>query len=136
MASATTYHPGGFNPSAPAQNRAEHWDTAGGYTRWDTTGTQVEQRALTSQESAALAAQDADLTTSTNASTTRTALQASLTRLTQIRTQADTLAATTGTRTGAQLSGDVRALATAVSDLALIERRLIRQTLALNEAVD
>lgn len=41
-----------------------------------------------------------------------------ITQDTAIKTQADVLSATTGTRTGAQLSNDVRALAQAVSILA------------------
>lgn len=42
-----------------------------------------------------------------------------ITQNTNVKTQADALAATTGTRTGAQLSGDVRSLAQAVGILAV-----------------
>ncbi len=57
MASQTTYHVGGFIPAAPAQNRAERWDSTG-YTRWDTAGVQQEQRPLTSDEQARMGAAD------------------------------------------------------------------------------
>lgn len=57
----TTYHPGGFQSSAPAQNRAVEI-AAGGLTRWDTAGGVVEQRALTAEETGLLAAQDATVT--------------------------------------------------------------------------
>lgn len=50
----TTYHPGGFDDTAPAHNRAEQWDTAAGtFTRWDTSGVEVERRAMTPDEIAA-----------------------------------------------------------------------------------
>lgn len=51
----TDYHPGGFNPSAPAFNRAAEWDTdAATFTRWDESGTVIESRPLTADEIAAL----------------------------------------------------------------------------------
>jgi hypothetical protein len=53
----TTYHPGGFDATAAAQNRADEYDsTAGTYTRWDPAGKLLEQRALTAAEIASLAA--------------------------------------------------------------------------------
>lgn len=76
----TTYHLGGFKPAAAAQNKAEQYDsTAGTYTRWDTSGAQVEQRPLTAQESSALAAQDAAATVAGNTDTLRSRAQAALT---------------------------------------------------------
>ncbi len=67
MATTVTYHAGGYRPSAPAQNRAEQQDNGPNtYTRWNTAGVQVEQRPLTTDEAAALAAQDTAQTASTN----------------------------------------------------------------------
>lgn len=67
-----TYHPGGYDAAKPAQNRAEEW-TANGYTRWSKAGAVLEQRALTADESATLAARDAEATKATNAQTIRQA---------------------------------------------------------------
>lgn len=68
----TSYHKGGFQPAAAAQNRAEQYDeTAGTYTRWDASGSQVEQRPLTSAESAALAVQAAQAAAAANGSSLR-----------------------------------------------------------------
>ena len=66
MGLIVTYHPGGFQPAAPAQNKAEQLDTATGYTRWNPAGTEVEQRPLTAAESATLVAHDASMTVSVN----------------------------------------------------------------------
>ena len=64
---ATTYHLGGYQPAAPAQNKAEQYDSvAGTYTRWNAAGAQVEQRAMTSAEVATATAADAAATRSTN----------------------------------------------------------------------
>lgn len=71
MGQNATYHQGGYIASAPAQNKAEQWDTAAGYTAWDTAGVVITQRALTSQEAAALAAQDAGAATTANGDTLR-----------------------------------------------------------------
>lgn len=59
MASHIIYHLGGFIPAAAAQGRAEQWDSTTGYTRWNADGAQQEQRPLTVDEAARLAAQDA-----------------------------------------------------------------------------
>jgi hypothetical protein len=52
--SATTYHPGGFLPTAPAGNEHERWDDATStYTAWDQSGVQTTTRAYTAAETAA-----------------------------------------------------------------------------------
>lgn len=72
MASRISYHPGGYQPLAPTKNVAELWDgQAGTYTRWDPSGAQLEQRALTSAEAAELAAVDTQNAADSNAATLR-----------------------------------------------------------------
>ena len=59
MSSQTRYYAGGYNATAPQQNRAETYDgVAGTYTSWAVDGTVTGTRALTAPEVAALAAQD------------------------------------------------------------------------------
>lgn len=66
MAPKVRYYPGGFQPNAPQQNRAELWDGGTGlYTAWDQAGTQTDQHPLSSSDLAVLAADDV-ATTSTN----------------------------------------------------------------------
>jgi len=56
----TTYHPGGYLPAKPAQNRAAEWDTtAGTHTAWDAKGNVIETRPLTPAEVASFAAAQA-----------------------------------------------------------------------------
>jgi hypothetical protein len=75
-----TYHLGGYDPSKPAQNRAEMNDGAAGtYTKRDATGAQIAQRALTADEAAALAAEDARNAADTNGATLRQQAAAALT---------------------------------------------------------
>lgn len=57
-------------------------------------------------------------------------------RLTTVRSQAQGIAATSGTLTGAQLSNSLRTLAAAVDDIAQFEIRLARRVLALYDAVE
>lgn len=55
-----SYHRGGFDPAAPAKNKAEeiNGDT-GQYTRWDEAGNVLEQRPLADDERAHVAPADA-----------------------------------------------------------------------------
>lgn len=86
MAQRTSYHPGGFDPAKPQQNRSELFDgTAGTYTAWDTAGAQTATRALTAQETADLAAQDVAATAETNTATIRQQAAAALANLRTIR---------------------------------------------------
>ena len=57
------YYPGGFMPSAPAQNMAERLDIASGFQRWDSDGNLTEARPLTPGEIAALTPQSIAPTT-------------------------------------------------------------------------
>ncbi len=80
MAVQTTYHDGGFNPSALAKNRKEEMDSvAGTFTSWDAAGAQTSQRALTTAETQLLSAQDAGGTTMTNAAALKTKAAQALT---------------------------------------------------------
>lgn len=65
-----TYHPGGYDPAAPAQNRAEQWDDTT-YTRWDKAGRILEQRPLDQAEQQAAAAAAAEQTRIDNATILR-----------------------------------------------------------------
>lgn len=79
MASRVTYHPGGFLPNAPQQNRAYLLDGAAGvYVAWDEQGTETARRALTANEASALAQQDAAVAAVTNADDLRTKLRGAL----------------------------------------------------------
>jgi hypothetical protein len=70
MAVITTYYQGGFNPAAPAQNRAESYDgPSASYTSWDQSGAQTSQRPLSTAEVTALAGQDVAVATANNAQT-------------------------------------------------------------------
>lgn len=100
-------------------------DTTRTVTTWSNAGVQTSQRAYTAAENADADARALADTAATNRSSIETralaALTANATDVTQdatIITQANALAATTGTRTLAQLSGDVRALAQGVAILA------------------
>ena len=63
----TKYHLGGFDPAAPAQNRAEQWDPdAGTYTRWDRAGVVLESRPLSAVEAARFAAVSAAIASESN----------------------------------------------------------------------
>jgi len=79
MSVKVTYHLGGYFAAAPAQNKAEQWDSGTAlYTRWNAAGVQQEQRALTGPEAAELAAQDAASTIETNRETIRGRAQTAL----------------------------------------------------------
>jgi hypothetical protein len=65
------YHLGGHDAAAPAQNRAEQWDTVTGYTRWSKAGAVLEQRPLSAEEAAHLAAQEQTVTVDANSATLR-----------------------------------------------------------------
>lgn len=138
MGQMTAWYQGGFVSGAPAQNRSEQWSNAtqpsdptpAGYTAWNANGTVKTQRALTAQESAQLAAQDTAATQSGNDTATQTALNTALTRLTQIMNQGNTLAVQQTVWTVNQQ----QAVAQAVADMALIQRRLIRRALNLFDA--
>lgn len=122
----TVYHPGGYLPAAPAQNRAKEWDSdAGTYTTWDTAGTVAETRALTAEEvqrfTEAIVAQAANMNRTTLRAQAAAAIATNTTDQAQaetIRAAADTLANTTGTFTTAQASTHIRSLATGVRLLA------------------
>ena len=80
MAVNTRTYPGGYLPAAPAKNKAEEWNgPAGTYTAWDQAGNVTSTRALTAQETADLAAQDAASTTDTNRAQVQQRAQAALT---------------------------------------------------------
>lgn len=71
MATRTVYLLGGFDPAKPAGNRLEEWDSVAGYTRWSDAGAVLERRALTAEEAAPLAAQEADNVRTTNGDSLR-----------------------------------------------------------------
>jgi hypothetical protein len=53
----TRYYPGGYEPSAPADNKSEEWSLdAGTYTRWNPDGAVPLTRPLTAQETAEMQA--------------------------------------------------------------------------------
>jgi hypothetical protein len=80
MATIISYHLGGFQQAAPAQNKAEQLDSGTAtYKRWDTNGVQLESRSLTGAESARLATEDALSLAATNESTIRSRAAAALT---------------------------------------------------------
>jgi len=67
MATFITYHLGGFDSGAPAQNKAEQYDGAAGtFTQWTASGVQSVQRMLTSAEAAQFAATDIAATAGSN----------------------------------------------------------------------
>lgn len=84
MASLVHYYPGGYQPAATAQNKAEQWTNAtqpadptpAGFTSWDATGNVTASRALTAAEATTLAATDTTATAATNQGVTLTQLQA------------------------------------------------------------
>lgn len=103
MATRTVYGLGGFDASKPAGNKVEQWDgVAGTYTRWNAAGAQVEQRALTSDEAVAFAAQDAQVTADANGAILR---QQSASALAGNRTYLAVV-----TPTSAQTAAQVKAL--------------------------
>lgn len=76
MSTIIRYQPGGYSPTAPARNTAEQWsngtqpsDPPAGYTAWDTAGNVTVTRALTTDESNLLAAQDTQATQDANRAT-------------------------------------------------------------------
>lgn len=72
MATNDVYHPGGYDPAAPAHNIAERLTNDGsapGYTAWDEAGKVTVQRALTASESQALVAADVENLDQSNATT-------------------------------------------------------------------
>jgi hypothetical protein len=70
--SATTFYPGGYNPSAPAGNVHERWDDATStYTAWDASGVQTTTRAFTAGENIAADNAATAATTATNGDTLR-----------------------------------------------------------------
>jgi hypothetical protein len=80
MAVFTTYWPGGFNISAPAQNKATQLDGgANTFTTWNQAGAQTLQRALTAAEQALSVAADAAATAQTNQTTLQSRAQDALT---------------------------------------------------------
>ena len=78
MVVRTAYFPGGLDSAAPAGNRAEEWDSAGGYTRWSPAGVVVESRALTPAEVAQLAGDAAGGVAAVNVQTVQQRAQAAL----------------------------------------------------------
>lgn len=81
MATRATYHLGGFMADAPANNRAEGYDSdADTYTRWDESGEVVEQRPLAPEEVARFAAHAAAEQAETNGRTLEQRLRTLLTR--------------------------------------------------------
>lgn len=86
MSTVTAYYIGGYESSAPAQNKSEQWTNAtqptdptpAGYTAWDTSGNVITSRALTTAEAAALANQDSDLTAMSNLSTLQSKAQTAI----------------------------------------------------------
>lgn len=111
------YHIGGYDPAAPAQNKAvEYDDQPGTYTRWDTKGQQAEQRPLTSDESARLAAAAPGAAALSNATTLD---QRMVDALAPLSTYVNT-----ATPTAAQTTAAVKLLCRVV--IALIRRRLDR----------
>jgi hypothetical protein len=79
MTVVTHYYPGGLVAAAASQNRSEEWDsTAGVYTAWDASGAVTVQRALTSQEAASLAAEDAQIAAGANDSAIRSKVSSAL----------------------------------------------------------
>lgn len=117
---STRYHEGGYKPSAPAQNRAEEWETTAGYTRWDTAGTVVERRALTAAESAVFADADAEQARATNETTLTDKAKSALT------TNATFLAI--ASPTNAQVSAQVKALTRQVNALIRLATRTLDTT--------
>lgn len=109
------YHVGGLKPNAPAQNRAEEIAPTG-YTRWDESGGVIEQRALTTTESDAVAANNAGLAADT----------ARVQREERLRAIADTLGVGNG------LSGDE--LVAAITEKAAETVSAHTQTLAAHAA--
>lgn len=109
----TRYHPGGYRLTAPAQNRAEEWDSDGGYTAWDTAGEVTQQRPLTADEISRFAEDAAAQQTQANEKSISTKLQQDLTAMQAILDQ-----------TNADLNAGP---AQELKDLARAVRRLIRK---------
>lgn len=108
MSVLVSYHLGGFQSAAPAQNRAELLDGAAAtYTRWDAAGAQVEQRPLTAPEVSFLAAQDATQVVETARQARLVEIRAVQATLATLRGQATTLAGKVGT---AWTQAEIRAL--------------------------
>lgn len=76
---AARYYIGGFNAAAPAQNKAEEYDSiAGTYTTWDTNGNITSQRALTAAEIARFAAETSVSTSIINKNILQSKAQAAI----------------------------------------------------------
>lgn len=124
----TNYYPGGFDPAAPAQNRAEEWDSvAATYTAWDGGGvvTAGTPRALTAAEIAQFTAQITSVGQIGNQATVQQQVQAALaanrsdqTQDATIQAGATTIQGTAGTFTLAQCTTFIKQLAQAVNTLA------------------
>lgn len=116
----TTYGPAGYLNAHPSGGRIAEWDSTTGYTRWDASGTVVEQRPLTDAEAAIAAAQAAADLVEANGQTVqrraRTALTANATYL--------ALAAPTNAQNAAQIQRLTRECSAlirlALADLATI----------------
>lgn len=73
------YHPGGYDPTATAENMAEQWDDAiQTYTAWDTSGNAIETRPYTPEETAAMNAEIAASTQADNQSALQQKAQTAL----------------------------------------------------------
>lgn len=132
----------------------ELWKDSALVGRWTNEGTAgyysgsplARQRALTAQEAADLAAQDAQAVQATNAATIDDYLTVRRARLTTIRTQAQAVSAKAAIAAGLNLANlntqliavqtDLKTLAAAIDDLAQYDIRLGRRLLAQTDATD
>lgn len=122
MSAYVVYHQGGYDPAAPAQNKAELFDGGTGtYTAWDAAGNQIATRPLSTAEASDLAAQDAARAAGDNSATLRQqAVQALATNRTYVA-----LTSPTATQTTAQMKALSRQM-----------NALIRLTLGLLDGTD
>lgn len=130
----TTYHPGGYDPNRPAQNRAEEWSSTG-YTRWSVDGDILEQRPLTESESAALAVRQAAADRAANEQTLRQSVADALAANRDDIGVNDAFLAI-GAPTAAQTLAQVRSLSAQSSRQARELNALIRLLLGRLDAAD